>query len=96
MARLPQFQEQFVSTRVSDPNAGATGQQIAQAGGLLMQAGDIVQRRKLANDMTKVSELSTDFELSLQDDFETFKQPAPHAEIPAARDTEPVDLSDGM
>jgi hypothetical protein len=74
MARLPQFQEQFIPTAVSDPSAGAVGQSIAQAGELAFQTGDIFQQRRLANDMTKVSELSTDFELQMQDEFKAFQE----------------------
>jgi hypothetical protein len=74
MPRIPQFQEQFVSTRVSNPNAGDLGQIIAGVGGLAKQTADVFQQRKLASDMTKVSELSTDFELQMQDEFEAFKQ----------------------
>jgi hypothetical protein len=74
MARIPQFQEQFISTRVPDQSAGDLGQAITGVGGLLVQTDDVLQQRKLASDMTRVSELSTDFELQMQDELEAFKQ----------------------
>ena len=69
MARIPQYQEQFISTRVADPTAGALGENIAKVGQLGMQAINIYEQKKIASDMTKVAELSTDFELALQDDY---------------------------
>jgi hypothetical protein len=74
MVKLPQFQEQLISTRVSDPTAGDVGEIVSSAGKLIVQTGDILRQKKLARDMTRVSELSTDFELELQDDLEAFKR----------------------
>jgi hypothetical protein len=74
VVKLPQYKEPFISQVVPDQTAGQTGQLVSQAGDLLLQTGDIMQQRQLANDMTKVSEMSADLELQLYDDLDALKE----------------------
>jgi hypothetical protein len=74
MARIPQFQEQFVSTVVPDSTAGATGQNIANIGKLANQAISAYNQIRLAKETTRINEMKTDFALSVQEDYNKMEQ----------------------
>lgn len=74
MARIPEFQEQFVSTVVPDSTAGATGQNIANIGKLANQAISSYNQIRLAKETTRINEMKTDFALSVQEDYNKMEQ----------------------
>lgn len=74
MARIPQLQEQFVSTVVPDSTAGATGQNIANIGKLANQAISSYNQIRLAKETTRINEMKTDFALSVQEDYNKMEQ----------------------
>ena len=74
MARIPQYQEQFISTVVPDTTAGAVGQNIANVANLANQAISTYNQVKLAKEATTINELKTDFELSAQEYYNDMEQ----------------------
>lgn len=74
MARIPEYQEQFVSTVVPDSTDGAMGQNIANVGKLANQAVSAYNQIRLAKETTRINEMKTDFALSAQEDYNKMEQ----------------------